>query len=283
MPTTMKLAPKISLLFGLRPVHPPVCPLDHDALPQMQQPQMAASAAARPLAITSCSPSHAGLRRLYRVPDEMLARPRTQLDPLNQLVSDIHAEELPIPSWISGLDVELAHTRPSAPRRFEGTDTDDPTASGVSAFLIERGTPGLTTSEPTPKMGQEGAPIGEVHLQDCRVPADVIIGGMPGRGFRTVMKTLLSCRRFAANAVRLQFHAMAYNLANFLRTLALPEEVAQWTMTTLRNRLVKIGARIVRHGRSITFQMAEVMVPRGLFQIILGAIATLRPLPPIRC
>jgi hypothetical protein len=76
---------------------------------------------------------------------------------------------------------------------------------------------------------------------------------------------------------------MAYNLANFLRTLALPEKVAQWTMTTLRNRLVKIGARIVRHGRSITFQMAEVMVPRGLFQIILGAIATLRPLPPIRC
>ena len=48
-------------------------------------------------------------------------------------------------------------------------------------------------------------------------------------------------------------------------------------------RLVKIGAKIVRHGRSITFQMAEVMVPRGLFEKILSTIAALRPLPPARC
>lgn len=54
-------------------------------------------------------------------------------------------------------------------------------------------------------------------------------------------------------------------------------------MTTLRERLVKIGAKIVRDGRSITFQMAEVMVPRDLFQQILTAIAALRPLPPARC
>jgi hypothetical protein len=54
-------------------------------------------------------------------------------------------------------------------------------------------------------------------------------------------------------------------------------------MTTLRDRLVKIGARIVRHGRSVAFQMAEVLVPRGLFQQILAAIATLRPLPSARC
>jgi hypothetical protein len=46
---------------------------------------------------------------------------------------------------------------------------------------------------------------------------------------------------------------------------------------------VKIGAKIVRHDRSITFQMAEVMVPRGLFKQILSAIAALRPLPPARC
>jgi hypothetical protein len=102
-------------------------------------------------------------------------------------------------------------------------------------------------------------------------------------GKNAVTWTRLSCHRFAANAVRLQLHALAYNLANFLRTLALPEEVRQWSMTTLRDRLVKIGARIVRHGRSISFQMAEVMVPRRLFQTILGAIAALRPLPPARC
>jgi hypothetical protein len=102
-------------------------------------------------------------------------------------------------------------------------------------------------------------------------------------GKNAVIWTRLSCRRFAANAVRLQLHALAYNLANFLRTLTLPEAVSHWSMTTLRDRLVKIGARIVRHGRSVTFQMAEVMLPRALFQQILDAIAALRPLPPVRC
>jgi hypothetical protein len=102
-------------------------------------------------------------------------------------------------------------------------------------------------------------------------------------GKNAVTWTRLSCHRFAANAVRLQLHALAYNLANFLRTLALPDEVKQWSMTTLRERLVKIGAKIVRHGRSVTFQMAEVMVPRQLFQKILGAIAALRPSPQVRC
>lgn len=102
-------------------------------------------------------------------------------------------------------------------------------------------------------------------------------------GKNAVTWTRLSCRRFAANAVRLQLHALAYNLANFLRTLALPAEVKHWSLTTLRDRLVKIGAKVVRHGRSVTFQMAEVMISRGLFQHILGAIAALRPPPPIRC
>jgi Transposase DDE domain group 1 len=64
--------------------------------------------------------------------------------------------------------------------------------------------------------------------------------------------------------VRLQLHALAYNLANFMRTLALPEEVEHWSLTTLREKLVKIGARIVRHGRYVVFQLAEVAVPRAL-------------------
>ena len=95
--------------------------------------------------------------------------------------------------------------------------------------------------------------------------------------------TRLSCHRFVANAVRLQLHALAYNVANFLRTLALPAGVAQWSMTTLRDRLVKIGAEVVRHGRSIAIQMAEVAVPRALFQEILSATAALRLSPPARC
>jgi Transposase DDE domain group 1 len=102
-------------------------------------------------------------------------------------------------------------------------------------------------------------------------------------GKNAVSWTRLSCHRFAANAVRLQLHALAYNLANFLRTLALPEEVKQWSLTTLRERVVKIGAKIVRHGRSVIFQMAEVAVSRAMFREILGAIAALRPLPPARC
>ena len=73
---------------------------------------------------------------------------------------------------------------------FARSDPANKGAGGVSAFLVERGTPGLSTGGSTPKMGQEGAPIGEVILKNCRVPASAIIGGEPGRGFKTVMKVL---------------------------------------------------------------------------------------------
>jgi hypothetical protein len=92
--------------------------------------------------------------------------------------------------------------------------------------------------------------------------------------------TRLSCRAFRDNAVRLQLFALAYNLANFLRSLALPDQVAQWSLTTLREKLVKIGARIVRHGRYLVFQLAEVAVPRALFAAILRRIDRLRG-PPV--
>ena len=91
--------------------------------------------------------------------------------------------------------------------------------------------------------------------------------------------TRLSCRSFQDNAVRLQLFALAYNLANFLRSLALPDEVAHWSLTTLREKLVKIGARIVRHGRYVVFQLAEVAVPRSLFAEILRRIDRLRDRP----
>src|ERR1700676_462955 len=92
--------------------------------------------------------------------------------------------------------------------------------------------------------------------------------------------TRLSCRSFAANAVRLQLHALAYNLGNFLRTLATPEPIKDWSMTTLKEKLIKIGAKIVSHGRYVAFQMAEVAIPRQMFQEILWLIAELRPKPP---
>ncbi len=90
--------------------------------------------------------------------------------------------------------------------------------------------------------------------------------------------TRLSCRRFVDNAVRLQLFALAYNLANFLRRLALPRRVKHWSLTTLREKLIKTGARIVRHARYVTFQMAEVAVPRALFEQILRRISRLAPL-----
>ena len=98
-------------------------------------------------------------------------------------------------------------------------------------------------------------------------------------GKNAIKWTRLSCRKFRDNAVRLQLHALAYNLANFMRTLALPKEVEHWSLTTLREKLVKIGAKVVRHGRYVTFQLAEVAVPKDLFRKILRLIDDLRPRP----
>jgi hypothetical protein len=98
-------------------------------------------------------------------------------------------------------------------------------------------------------------------------------------GKNAIKWTRLSCRKFRNNEVRLQLHALAYNMGNFMRTLALPKEVEHWSLTTLREKLVKIGAKVVRHGRYVAFQMAEVAVPRMLFAEILRLIAELRPPP----
>ena len=57
----------------------------------------------------------------------------------------------------------------------------------------------------------------------------------------------------------------------------MPKEVEHWSLTTLREKLVKIGAKVVHHGRYVTFQLAEVAVPRALFADILRRIDRLRP------
>ena len=91
--------------------------------------------------------------------------------------------------------------------------------------------------------------------------------------------TRLSCRSFDANAVRLQLHALAYNLGNFLRTLAIPEAIAERSLTTLREKLIKIGAKVVSHGQYFAFQVAEVAIQRKLFAAIMERIAVLRAPP----
>jgi len=91
--------------------------------------------------------------------------------------------------------------------------------------------------------------------------------------------TRLSCHDFLDNQVRLQLFTLAYNLGNFLRRLALPKSVKKWSLTTLRDKLIKIGARVVSHSRYVIFQMAEVMVSKRLFQEILDRIGRLKPVP----
>ena len=99
-------------------------------------------------------------------------------------------------------------------------------------------------------------------------------------GKNAIKWTRLSGGTFAANAVRLQLYALAYNLGNFMRTLAMPKTAEPWSLTSLREKLVKIGAKVVRHGRYVTFQLTEVAVPRQMFADILSLIARLRAPPP---
>ena len=62
----------------------------------------------------------------------------------------------------------------------------------------------------------------------------------------------------------------AYNLGNYMRTLALPKEMQHWSLTTLREKPMKISAEVVRHGRYVTFQLAEGLVPRTRFGTFRG-------------
>jgi len=89
-------------------------------------------------------------------------------------------------------------------------------------------------------------------VTNLRRPAKKVVAFYNGRGTaeqwikegkHAVKWTRLSCTTFRANAVRLQLHALAYNLANFLRTLALPKVIADWSLTSLREKVVKIGRR----------------------------------------
>src|ERR1700747_790994 len=66
--------------------------------------------------------------------------------------------------------------------------------------------------------------------------------------------TRLSCRTVAANAVRFQLHALAYNLGNFLRTRATPEPIKDWSLTSLKEKLIKIGAKVVHHAAMWRFR-----------------------------
>src|SRR5262249_16206968 len=115
-------------------------------------------------------------------------------------------------------------------------------------------------------------------VTNLRCPAKRVVTFYNGRGTAEQWTTegnpaikwpRRSCTTFRANAAPLPLHDLAYTPANFLRSLALPTAIADWSLTSLREKVAKIGAKVVAHGRYLIFQMAEVAVPRELFRGIL--------------
>jgi hypothetical protein len=90
--------------------------------------------------------------------------------------------------------------------------------------------------------------------------------------------TRLSCHRFRANEVRLQLSVLAYNLGNLWRRLVLPKRIDHWSLTSVQQRLVKTGGRVVKHARYDWLLLAEGRLTRRVFGAMLRRIWAL-PLP----
>ena len=84
-------------------------------------------------------------------------------------------------------------------------------------------------------------------------------------GKQAVKMTRLSCHRFRSNEVRLWLSVLAYNLGNLWPRLALPKKIENWSLTSLQQRLVKTGGRLVMHARYCWLLLAESHLPRRLF------------------
>jgi len=87
--------------------------------------------------------------------------------------------------------------------------------------------------------------------------------------------TLLSCHCFRSNEVRFWLSVVAYNLGNLWRRLALPNRIRNWSLTSLQQRLVKTGGRLVKHARYYWLLLAEGHLTRGCFGSMLRRIAAL--------
>ncbi len=97
-------------------------------------------------------------------------------------------------------------------------------------------------------------------------------------GKQAVKMTRLSCHRFRSNEVRLWLTIIAYNLGNLWRRLVLPQRIGNWSLTSLQQRLVKTGGRLIKHARYYWLLLAESHLTRRLFASMLGRIDGL-PLP----
>ncbi len=90
-----------------------------------------------------------------------------------------------------------------------------------------------------------------------------------------VKMTRLSCHRFRSNEVRLWLSVLAYNLGNLWRRLVLPQRIGNWSVTSLQQRLVKTGGRLVKHARYYWLLLAESHLTRRLFGAMVGRIEAL--------
>ena len=97
-------------------------------------------------------------------------------------------------------------------------------------------------------------------------------------GKQAVKMTRLSCHRFRSNEVRLWLTIIAYNLGNLWRRLVLPQRIEKWSLTSLQQRLVKTGGRLVKHARYYWLLLAESHLTRRLFASMVRRIAGL-PVP----
>lgn len=97
-------------------------------------------------------------------------------------------------------------------------------------------------------------------------------------GKQAVKMTRLSCHRFRSNEVRLWLSVIAYNLGNLWRRLVLPKKIEKWSLTSLQQRLVKTGGRLIKHARYYWLLLAESHLTRRLFGSMVRRIAGL-PLP----
>ena len=113
---------------------------------------------------------------------------------------------------------------------------------------------------------------GVVHFYNGRGTAEQWIK----EGKYALNWTRLSCQHFVPNQVRLALFVLAYNLGNFLRRLVLPRTIKHWSLRSLLTKLIKIGAKVVRHSRIVTFQMAEVAISKDIWAELLSRIDRLR-------
>ena len=113
-----------------------------------------------------------------------------------------------------------------------------------------------------------------VRLYNKRGTAEVAAATIT-EGKQTVRMTRLSCHRFRSNEVRLRLSVIAYNLGNLWQRLVLPGRIDGWSLTSLKQRLVKTGGRLIKHARYYWLPLAEGHLTRRLVGAMLGRIAAL--------